>query len=179
MVCVSVCVCVPYNFSCSSNLLFSCEREEVGERGGWSKLGGLGACQRGRVRQLATKSSLNWKFRLTKAAPGGKGDGGRVLRSGGSRRGEEGGSEGVRLRHDNCSMRAVCALCKFPSLVEFTLCVLFVCVCTRFSQCPFNFTVSWLLKRQLARKGKQRRQGREGEGREGAGVACHRQCAKF
>lgn len=72
----------------------------------------------------------------------------------------EGEVKGGRLRHDNCSMRAVCALCKLPSLVEFTLCVLFVCVCTRFSQCPFNFTVSWLLKRQLARKGKQRRQGR-------------------
>lgn len=118
-VCVRVCVCVPYNFSCSSNLLFSCEREEEGKRGGWSKQGGLGACQRGRVRQLATKSSLNWKFCLTKAAP--RGEGGwqegvekrrKQERRGGSR--EERGT----LRHDNCSMRAVCALCKLPSLVE-------------------------------------------------------------
>lgn len=46
----------------------------------------MGACQRGRVRQLATKSSLNWKFRLTKAAPSGEGGG----RGG---RGEEGSME--------------------------------------------------------------------------------------
>lgn len=80
-----------------------------------------------------------------------------------------------------CGQFVHCANCHRLLSFSFNLryvCV-FVCVRTRFSQCPFNFTVSWLLKRQLARKGKQRRQGREGEGREGAGVACHRQCAKF
>lgn len=58
-----------------------------------------------------------------------------------------------------------CANCHRLLSFSFSLrCVcVFVCVCTRFSQCPFNFTVSWLLKRQLARKGKQRRQGK-GEG---------------
>lgn len=64
-----------------------------------------------------------------------------------------------------CGQFVHCANCHRLLSFSFSLrCVcLGVCVCTRFSQCPFNFTVSWLLKRQLARKGKQRRQ-REGEG---------------